>query len=177
MITDFVTKNYHLDEKLKELIGKKLERLDKYFDSDTNIRLLLKTTTTDVYSLELTIFLENNVVLRSEVTGRDMYANIDQAIPPLEKQIIKHRSKLASKSKKFKDKAVSDEAAAAIEKHRGVVKSKNYILTPMTVEDAIEEQELIGHSFFVFLNKATGNVSILYKRNDGDYGLIDTQVV
>ena len=55
----------------------------------------------------------------------------------------------------------------------GVVRSKSYELTPMTVDDAIEELELVGHSFYVFSNKATKNVNVLYKRRDGDYGLIE----
>ena len=63
--------------------------------------------------------------------------------------------------------------SAEKEETHGVVRSKSYELTPMTVDDAIEELELVGHSFYVFSNKSTKKVNVLYKRHDGDYGLIE----
>ena len=82
------------------------------------------------------------------------------------------------KSKKFKVKDLGGaevEEAKVIPKSK-VVREKVYNLTPMTVEDAIEEMELLGHDFYVFLNKSTGNTCVLYVRNDKDYGLIETTI-
>ena len=179
MIIEFATKNYSSSERLQGLIAKKLERLDKFFEPDTKAKVMLKSVQQfagqELFFLELTI-LADNALLRAEVSDKDMFATIDLAIPKLEKQIIKHRQKVAAKTKKFKERAITVTDVNQAESHRNVVKSKTYVLTPMTVEDAIEEQELVGHNFFVFLNKATNGINILYKRNDGDYGLIETQV-
>jgi putative sigma-54 modulation protein len=171
MHIEFLTKNYNAGDKLRDVIGKKIERLDKFFESDTKIKALLKKSN-DVETLGLTIILDSTV-MRAEVSGENMYENIDLALPKLEKQIIKHRERLMSKSKKIRVKEVGEAPAPIEEKKRSVVRSKMYELTPMTVEDAIDELELVGHSFYVFANKSTKNVNVLYRRNDGDYGLIE----
>ena len=107
----------------------------------------------------------------AEVYGKNMYELIDLALPKLEKQIIKHHAKI--KDKKFKLKDIATDEVKTAEPEKKVVRSKAFELTPMTVEDAIEEMELVGHDFYVFLNRASGNVSVLYTRHDGDYGLIE----
>lgn len=175
MIIEFLSKNYTPVDKLKDLIDKKVQRLDKFFvGEDTKIKVCLKQVKENMYTLELTIVLDKTV-LRAEVTSDNMYNNIDLALPKLEKQIIKHHKKLLSHTKKIREKLVVEEAHE-IEKQSTVVRTKTYELSPMTVEDAIEELELVEHDFFVFLNKATGNVNVVYKRNEGDYGLIQTVV-
>ncbi len=173
MRIEFLTKNYSPSDKLKDLIEKKVQRLDKFFEDDTKVKVMLKQAN-DVQTLELTIMLDSSV-MRAEVSGENMYENIDVALPKLEKQIIKHRTKLVAKSKKVRVKELDASYVAPAEKEEkhGVVRSKSYELTPMTVDDAIEELELVGHSFYVFSNKATKKVNVLYKRNDGDYGLIE----
>lgn len=174
MRIEFLTKNYSPSEKLKDIITKKVERLDKFFEDDTKVKILLKKAN-DVETLELTIVLDS-VVMRAEVSSGNMYENIDTALPKLEKQIIKHRGKLITKSKKVRAKELDMAVVPPAEKEEshGVVRSKTYQLVPMTVEDAIEELELVGHSFYVFCNKVTDRVNVVYKRNDGDYGLIET---
>ncbi|WP_251612383.1 ribosome hibernation-promoting factor, HPF/YfiA family [Pumilibacter muris] len=173
MRIEFLTKTYTPSEKLKDVITKKVQRLDKFFEDDTKVKILLKKAN-DVETLELTIVLDS-AVMRAEVSSGNMYENIDIALPKLEKQIIKHRSKLIAKSKKVRSKELDAAYVPAAEKEEthGVVRSKSYELTPMTVDDAIEELELVGHSFYVFSNKSTKKVNVLYKRHDGDYGLIE----
>ena len=104
MIIEFLSKNYTPVDKLKDLIDKKVQRLDKFFvDDDTKIKVCMKQVKENTYTLELTIVLDNNV-MRAEVTSDNMYNNIDIALPKLEKQIIKHHKKLMSRSKKIRDK-------------------------------------------------------------------------
>ena len=109
-----------------------------------------------------------------------MYSNIDLAIPKLEKQIIRHHKKIESKTKKLRIKDFSaipdDIPEEEVKEEKTLVRSKCYTLIPMSVDDAIEELELIGHNFYVFLNKATNSINVLYVRNDGNYGLIETVV-
>lgn len=169
MKIDFLCRNYEASDKLKDVITKKVDRLDKFFDEDTKVKIVLKEAN-GVQTMELTITVSHGV-LRSEVSGKNMYELIDLALPKLEKQIIKHHSKM--KDKKFKVKDIVPEETRPAEPEKQLVRSKAFELTPMTVEDAIEEMELVGHEFYVFLNRATGNVSVLYTRRDGNYGLIE----
>ena len=169
MKIDFLCRNYEASDKLKDVITKKVDRLDKFFEDDTKVKIVLKEAN-NVQTMELTIAVSGGV-LRAEVSGKNMYELIDQALPKLEKQIIKHHSKM--KDKKFKVKDFVGETEKTVEPEKQGVRSKAFELTPMTVEDAIEEMELVGHEFYVFLNRATGNVSVLYTRRDGNYGLIE----
>ncbi len=174
MRIEFLCKNYNASDKLKDVITKKVDRLDKFFDTDTKAKIMLKKSK-DIETLEITISVQHGIT-RAEVSGDNMYNLIDIAIPKIEKQIIRHHDKM--KSKKFKvkeiDFAAAEVAETVAEPAKKVVRSKSYNLVPMTVEDAIEEMELVGHDFYVFLNRETANVNVLYARNDGDYGLIET---
>lgn len=172
MKIEFLCRNYTASEKLKALIEKKLEKLDKFFDEAAKAKVVLKQSK-DIESLEVTIGF-SGVIIRAEVSGDNMYENIDVVVPKIEKQIIKHHSKLKSKKIRVRDEAIA-ESVIEREPAKKVVRSKSFDLVPMTVEDAMEELELIGHNFYVFLNKASGSISVVYLRNDGDYGLIETK--
>ncbi len=176
MKIEFLSKNYSPSDKLKTVIEHKLEKLDKFFDEDTKIKVMLKQSK-EIYTLELTIGIDKGI-LRSEVSSDNMYNNIDIALPKLEKQIIKHHKKIESKFKNFKAKDFAAVVAPQeeTEPQSVVVKSKTFELTPMTVEDAIDELELVGHDFFVFLNKTSNSVNVVYRRMDNNYGLIETTV-
>lgn len=171
MRVEFLCKNYTASDKLKDIIERKVDRLDKFFDEDAKAKVVLKKTK-DIETLEITVAVGSGIV-RAEVSNGNMYENIDLALPKLEKQIIRHHDKIKSKKSKIKDVDPVFAAETEKEPEKKVVRSKSYTLVPMTVEDAIEEMELIGHDFYVFLNKATGNINVLYARNDGDYGLIE----
>ena len=183
MNIEYLCKNYDASDKLKSIIDKKVQKLDKFFDDDTRIKIGLKKgntrNTDDLYTLELTIMLDG-AIMRAEVTTDNMYSNIDLAIPKLEKQIIRHHKKIESKTKKLRIKDFSaipdDIPEEEVKEEKTLVRSKCYKLIPMSVDDAIEELELIGHNFYVFLNKATNSINVLYVRNDGNYGLIETVV-
>lgn len=181
MKIEYLCKNYDASDKLKAIIDKKVQKLDKFFEDDTRIKIVLKKgntrNTDDLYTLELTIVLDG-VVMRAEVTSDNMYSNIDLAIPKLEKQIIRHHKKIETKSKKFRVKDYSLDADLPEEQpeQKSLVRSKCYTLVPMSIDDAIEELELVGHNFYVFLNKSTNSINVLYVRHDGNYGLIETVV-
>lgn len=173
MRIEFVCRNYNASEKLKDIITRKVDKLDKFFEDDTKAKIVLKENK-DIETLEITIAVTGGLI-RAEVYGDNMYNLIDLAIPKLEKQIIRHYGKIKDKKFKIKeiDLAAPEAAEANKEPEKKVVRSKAYTMVPMTVEDAIEEMELVGHDFYVFLDRASGNVSVLYSRNDGDYGLIE----
>jgi putative sigma-54 modulation protein len=168
MKIDIQSKSYSPNDHLKDLITKKIARLDKFFDDSVDIRVMLKQTK-EIYTLELTIVLDS-IVLRSEVSSDNMFGNIDIAIPKLEKQIIKHHAKINSRIQrgiKLVDVVQPDEQPAAI------VRTKSHRLASMNVDTAIAELELVGHSFYLFSNELTNKVNAVYKRLDGDYGVIE----
>ena len=183
MKIEYLSKNYDPSDKLKAVIEKKVQKLDKFFDEDTRIKIGLKKgntrNTDDLFTLELTIVLDG-AVMRAEVTSDNMYSNIDLALPKLEKQIIRHHKKIESKTKKFRVKdmsaVVDDVPEEEVKEEKSIVRSKCYTLVPMSIDDAVEELELVGHNFYVFLNKATDSINVLYVRHDGNYGLIETVV-
>jgi putative sigma-54 modulation protein len=105
-----------------------------------------------------------------------MYNNIDLALPKLEKQIVKNTKKYKNK---FAERVVFDtfeflEEEPKIEEHK-VVKTKTFELDPISVEDAEAYMEAVGHNFYVFLNGETGEINVIYKRNDGNLGLIEVR--
>ena len=168
----FISKNYKISDKLKDIIEKKLQKLEKYFTKDTTIKVACSEQN-DVCKLEITIN-SAGLFIRSEVTSDNMYNNIDLSMPKLERQIVKN-------TKKYKNKFASNDLFDALEfldeepqiETKKVVKKKTFELDPMTVEDAEAYMEAVGHSFYVFLNAETGEINVLYKRNDGNLGLIE----
>ena len=168
----FISKNYKISDKLKDIIEKKLQKLEKYFTKDTTIKVACSEQN-DICKLEITIN-SAGFFIRSEVSSDNMYNNIDLSMPKLERQIVKN-------TKKYKNKFASNDLFDALEfldeepqiETKKVVKKKTFELDPMTVEDAEAYMEAVGHSFYVFLNAETGEINVLYKRNDGNLGLIE----
>ena len=168
----YVAKNYKISDKLKDIIEKKLEKLEKYFNKDVDVKVAC-IEQNDTCKLEITIN-SAGFFIRSEVASDNMYNNIDLAMPKLERQIVKNTKKYKNK---FADRSTFNdfeyiENEPEQSKH-SVVKKKSFELTPMTVEDAEAYMEALGHNFYVFLNGETGEINILYKRNDNDLGLIE----
>lgn len=168
----YVSKNYKISDKLKDIIEKKLQKLEKYFTKDTTIKVCC-TEQNDICTLEVTIN-SAGLFIRSEVASDNMYNNIDLAMPKLERQIVKNNKKYKNK---FAEKMIEDAFEFLQEEpvftSPKVVKKKTFELDPMTVEDAEAYMEAVGHNFYVFLNAETGEINVLYKRNDGNLGLIE----
>ena len=166
-----VTKNIELTPALKDMVEKKVSKLDKYFESDVNAKATLSVQK-NRHRIEVAIPF-NGILLRAEEMTEDMYKSIDKVEEKLERQIRKQRTKLARKhnnSLKFSE-LVAD---AQEDEHQGkVVKTKKFAVKPMDVEEAILQMELIGHNFFVYKDAETNEISVLYKRKDGDYGLLE----
>ena len=174
MKISYTAKNYNISEKFKEILEKKLNKLEKYFDDDVTVKVNCIEQAKQ-NKLELTIN-SKGMFFRSEVSSDNMYNNIDLALPKIEKQIVKQGSKFKTKLKK--DAFLTNEFMFidAVEEPKStpkLVKTKKFELDPLTVEDAEAYMEALDHNFYVFLNAETGNVIIIYKRNDKNYGLIE----
>ena len=169
-------KNIEITEAIEEKVGEKLSKLDKYFIVSENVEAkVLVRTYPYGQKIEVTIPTEY-VLLRAEVVDQDLYNAIDLVIDKLEGQIRKYKTRLNRKSKdnKLAFNLASIEPLEE-EEEDVLVKTKTITPQPMDMEEAIMQMELIGHSFFVYRDTETDAISIVYRRNDGDYGLIETE--
>ncbi len=173
---------------LREYVEKKLSRLDKYFEtppqSDVNVTL---SVTKGHQAVEVMIPLPG-AMLRAEEKRDDMYASIDFVVDKLERQIRKHKTKINRKFREpgsaralfkedFGNGNGSSVSTLAREEDEAMelVRTKRFNLKPMDVEEAILRMNLVGHNFYVFANTDTKEVNVVYRRNDGKYGLIEAQ--
>ena len=169
-------KNIALTEGIETKINKKLSMLDKYFIVSDNVEAKVLIRTYPVgQKIEVTIPTEY-VLLRAEVVDNDLYNAIDLVIDKLEGQIRKYKTRLSRKSKDNKLALnVASIEPLDHEEEDVIVKTKSISPKPMDMEEAIMQMELIGHSFFVYRDVETNEISVVYKRHNGGYGLIETQ--
>ena len=169
----YFVKNYKPSDNFKEVLEKKVYKLEKYFDDDAECKINL-IEDNNKFRLEVTISASGSF-FRSDVVSNDMYNNIDIALPKIERQIIKHADKFRSKLKKdaFKVEELLFLEEKPMEVIAGIVKTKQFDLTPITVEDAIAQMEALDHNFYIFYNVVTHKVSVVYRRADGANGLIE----
>lgn len=172
MKVKFVEKNYKIADRFKEVVTSKLEKLDKYFGSGASATVAC-VKQNKIEKLEITV-TNKGLLFRSEVSGENMYNNIDLALPKLEKQIVRNREKkLDSKKKKVVDESLEFLYEMPEIELPEIYKKKVFNIDPMLVEDAKYALERLDHNFYIFLNAESGKVNVLYRRNDGKYGLIE----
>lgn len=171
MQINILARNYEASDKLKDVIRKKVSKLEKYFEEDSICKVYLKKEN-KTYKMELTIDYKGNF-MRAEVSGDNFYDNVDLILPKIEKQIYKYRTRLEKKLKHsaFKENNIYDFSEEDL-KPETIVKTKYFNLKPMSVEDAISELNLTGHSFYLFMDENSQTIKLIYKRDDGDIGLI-----
>lgn len=165
-----------LTDAIKSYIEEKIGRLQKYFDADSvNANVVVKVNGINQI-VEVTIPAKK-MILRAEVSSKDLYDAIDTVSDKLERQIRKNKTRM----NKRKNKDIVDEfnfefeLEVEEEANSKIVKRKIVDMKPMDEEEAILQMELIDHDFFVFKNSKTNEINILYKRKDGDYGIIETK--
>ncbi len=172
----FAGKNMDVTQALKSVTEEKLSRLDKYFDEDIEGHVTYSTER-DRHTIEVTINLPDTII-RAEEETYDMYESLDKVVDILEKQIRRHKGKLKAKYRntetiRFENiKPLQDE-----EEENGpkIVKTKRFLLKPMNSEEAVLQMELLGHDFFVYMDGDTGETNVVYKRKDGNYGVIEPE--
>jgi putative sigma-54 modulation protein len=158
-------------EGLKERIYKKLGKLEKFFEKGTEINVTLEVEK-GRHIVEVTIPY-GSIILRAEESGSDMYSCIDKVVDVLERQIRKNKTRL---EKRLKENAFLNYNEDVVEEDIfEVVKSKKFAIKPMDVEEAILQMNLLGHQFYMFSNAETDEVNVVYKRKDGNYGLIEPE--
>jgi putative sigma-54 modulation protein len=166
-----------IKDKEKELIEKKIGKLGKFFNDDADATVTVSSQKNDKIA-EVTIFA-NGLVYRAEERNSDLLDAIDKIETAIDRQIRKNKTRLEKSVKRdafVPSSGDADEEDVVEEKDFKIIRTKSHYLKPMTPEEAILQMNLLGHEFFVFFNGTTDTTDIVYKRKDGNYGLIETKV-
>ena len=174
MKVEIVGKNgFTPSEANKDYVEKKLSKLEGLLSDSENLtaRVVCKVYK-QYHKVEITIPAKN-IILRAEVEQADVYAAVDGAIDKLVNQVKRYNDRVKDKMgrKGIRTEAMVEEASTEPQR---VVRGKSVDLEPMTREEAIDQMELLGHDFFIYLDKETRKTNVIYVRNDGDYAVIET---
>lgn len=172
MKTTIVARKMDLTSGMKEYVEKKLAKLDKFFDEDAEAKITMSVEK-NRQKIEATV-INRNTIFRVEQVTSDMYVTMDKIIDDMERQIRKNKTRL---EKKLRNEAFADlgtfDVPVEEEKEFNIIKTKSFTTKPMSNEEAILQMNLLGHTFFVYKNDKTEKNNIVYKRNDGNYGIIE----
>ena len=171
-------RNIELTDGLKSAVEEKLGKLEKYLKNSDEIRanVIVKVKNHE-QRVEITIPLKTYIV-RAEETKDDFYAAVDKALDTLERQIRKNKTRMMSKQVKTNFDFDISEIEQEIEKEqeeKKVVKRKTVEVKPMNEEEAILQMELLGHEFYMYKDSESGKSAVVYKRKDGNYGVIESE--
>lgn len=174
---NLLCKKFDLSESRKELLMKKISRIEKFYDEDTECKIVISQQKKFII-IELTI-LYKGFMLRAEASAEDLMDAADECISNLDRQIRKNKTKLAKRVKEggFESYVPITDGASDVEEEKGdfhIIKHKRFSSKPMSVEEAVLQMNMLGHDFFIFTNPETMEVNIVYRRKDGDYGLIES---
>ena len=170
-------KNMHISDGLKETLEKKFQKFDRYFDKETEVYVTFKKEKS-YQVIEVTIPLGKTILRAEEKTDSTM-GSIEAVIDKLEGQLRKYKTKLRKRyeaqDSKLKFEAFDDldEKSADVMDEPKIVRTKKFAIKPMSAEEAAMQMDLLEHDFFVFLNTETDDVNVVYRRKNGDYGLIE----
>lgn len=174
MKLNFTGKNVDVTEALKDVTTKKLGKLDKFFQNDVEGNVTYSVER-NWKVIEITINLPGTI-LRAEESSDDMYTSIDKSVDILERQIRKYKTKLQRRYQNGKTIRFENVMPLKEEDDKPkIVKTKKFGMKPMNIEEAILQMELLRHNFFVFMNADSEDVNVIYKRKDGNYGLIEPE--
>ncbi|OON94127.1 MAG: ribosomal subunit interface protein [Candidatus Epulonipiscioides saccharophilum] len=171
---EVVVRNTEMTKGMEEAIENSIAKLDRYFSKEAVMQVTV-TIEKQRQIVEMAVNFDGQV-LRSELTGDNMYKILDDVVDTLEKQILRFKNKLRTKNRQAEQHvftpAFMDEDYD-IEEEIFEIKKKKFALKPMNPEEAIMQMELVGHNFYVYLDQDTDEVNVVYKRRNDSYGLIE----
>jgi ribosome hibernation promoting factor len=173
-------KNVEVSESIRTYAERKLSKLDKKLAAATRVEVELaverNASIAANHVAEATVWTKGPT-LRAREASSDMKASIDQLVEKLERQVTRYRDKRRRRAGRDDGGVPMDAMPVGDDQPgRGIVKVKQFAVKPMTPEEAVLQLELIGHDFFVFQNADSGDVNVVYRRRDGNYGHIEPQV-
>ncbi|HEX2953413.1 MAG TPA: ribosome-associated translation inhibitor RaiA [Bacillota bacterium] len=170
-------RNLEVTDALRQYAEKKVAKVGKFFEQGPMEAQVTFGVERGKHIVDVTITVDGLLLRGEEKTG-DMYASIDGAIEKIERQIQKHKTKINRKLREGNRVVMTSVPAPVqepeIEEHK-IVKTKRFAIKPMSVEEAALQMELLGHDFYVFSNAETDEVNVVYRRKDGNFGLIEPE--
>jgi putative sigma-54 modulation protein len=171
-------KNLEVPPAIREYAESKLAKLDRHLHETAQVELELSMERNPSIAnnavAEATVWTKGPVV-RARESSSDMKASIDQLVAKLERQVKRAREKRRSRFTRLRAAPPAETLPETTDEHPQIVRTKQFALKPMTPEEAVLQLDLIGHDFFVFRNAESLEVNVIYRRRDGNYGLIEPQ--
>ena len=174
----FACKKIALNDSIKEYAEKKISKLDRYFAEEADAFVTFAVEKKNRCTVELTIRAANGTLFRAQAEDPDgdMRGAIDGTVSFIERRIRKNKTRLAKNLRPEVMEPELPEFHVEEEDEFHVVRTKRFTVKPMSVEEAILQMNLLGHSFFVFRNTDFGDaICVVYRRNNGGYGIIETE--
>lgn len=184
MKTEIISKKVEISEPVKDYIEKKIEKLGRYLPNITDAKVEIyeeKTKSSEQRFATKVMLKIKGTLFTAEERGGDIYVTIDRVAESLARQIERYKGKLYERGKRVSlarqgtnpsDASEADESKILPK----VVKFKRFLVKPMSITEAAEQMELLGHDFFIFVNADSEDINILYRRKDGNYGLIQPEL-
>ncbi len=175
-------KNIEVPERVRRYAERKLTRIERLLDdsSDAIVELAVEQhrSAADSHLVDVTLVIDG-ATLRGHAAGASFQAGLDEALDKVERRAVDHKEKPRVRARPIEEKQllrrIADGTAEPLRERR-IVKTKRFAIEPMFEEDAVSEMEELGHSFFLFVNAETERLAVLYRRDDGDYGLIEPSI-
>ncbi len=176
--------NLEVTTRLNNYVEKKVGRLDRYMPNLSSVRVDLTSEQTrsavERQIAQITIRDDRGTILRAEERNSDIFAAVDAVIDKLYRQIDRYRGKRKKKYRGTPEdlnlgEPLPLEEDESLEESSVIVRTKRFVLHPMSAEEAVDQMELLGHDFFVFFNAEEEAINVLYRRHDGNYGLLQPE--
>lgn len=178
MEVSIFTRNMEVNPHLREYVEQKVEKLDRYLPliEEARVDLKVENTRSAAHSqiAQLTVWVPGTILRAEERTG-DMFASIDTVLDKMYRQIARYKGKRQNRWHTVVEELPVEEPAE--ESGGEIVRVKRFELRPMMPEEAVEQMDLLGHHFYVFLNVEEGAINVVYRRDDGNYGLLQPALV
>jgi putative sigma-54 modulation protein len=167
---------------IKEYAREKVERIKKYFPDPISAHVVMGTERGYQHQVDVNIQLHNGLVIKGHESTEDMYSSIDLVMAKIERQVRRYKEKIRGHKERADLSSIpiayhvlsGEEEAAAPAKPTNIIKTEHIPARTLSVDEAIMQMDLLGRSFYAFRSQKDGHVSIVYKREDGNYGLIET---
>ena len=168
-------KNIVVTPALKEYVEKKITKITRQFKTVGDISAVLKVEKGN-HIVEITV-PASGILIRAQESTKDMYSSIDLVVEKIERQVHKYKTRLAKrKYSNFVEPVPAPEVEAAPYEEIKIIKNKKFSMNPMTAEEAILQMNLLDHDFFVYFDPDYGGVNVVYRRKDGNYGLLQPEL-
>lgn len=172
-------KNFPVTEAVRDYLQRRLSKLSRHLNDigEAKVELAMESTRSqqDRHVVQVTL-AHKGTILRAEERSPDVFTAIDRVAEALDRQVLRYKSKLYERGGRDTLRQGAEVASPAAEPERLVVKTKRFPVHPMSVAQAAEQMELLGHDFFLFYDAEDKEYRLLYRRDDGDYGLIQPEL-